>query len=131
MCLVGDAAHATAPHHGAGAGFCIEDAAVLAHILSDPRVSDARTVEAALATYDASRRERGSWLVQSSRRIGNTYEWLTPGIEEDLEKIKDDIEFRNGVIANVDVQAMCDAARNEFHHKFKAMQREKMGQVCI
>ena len=40
--IAGDAAHATSPHHGAGAGFCIEDSAVLATLLSDERVTTAK-----------------------------------------------------------------------------------------
>ncbi|KAH6891487.1 putative salicylate hydroxylase [Thelonectria olida] len=112
-CLVGDAAHATSPHHGAGAGLCIEDAAVLAHILSDKSVTSYREIETALEVYDSARRDRGSWLVQSSRRIGNTYEWLVPGIEDDLGKVEAEIKHRNGIIANVNVQQMCDDARTE------------------
>ncbi|KAG5951470.1 hypothetical protein E4U53_003020 [Claviceps sorghi] len=114
VCLVGDAAHATSPHHGAGAGFCIEDAAVLAHLLANDEVSDRRAVLVALEAYDASRRERASWLVQSSRHIGNTYEWMAEGIEDDFAKIRDEIACRNGLIANVDMKAMCDEAQQEF-----------------
>lgn len=119
VCLVGDAAHATSPHHGAGAGFCIEDAAVLAHLLaaSEEKVSDHRGHRVALAVYDAVRRERGSWLVQSSRRIGDTYELMAEGIDDDLEKVEEEIKYRNGVIADVDVEAMCRQAQDEFFEK--------------
>ncbi|KAK7225060.1 hypothetical protein V2G26_013063 [Clonostachys chloroleuca] len=110
VCLVGDAAHATSPHHGAGAGLCIEDAAVLAELLSDRRVATRRDAEHAFATFDAVRRERGSWLVQSSRHIGNAYEWLVPGLEDNLDRIEADINHRNGIIANVDVASMCSQA---------------------
>ncbi|KAK1908871.1 hypothetical protein P3342_006750 [Pyrenophora teres f. teres] len=34
ICLVGDAAHASTPHQGAGAGMCIEDAYILSELLS-------------------------------------------------------------------------------------------------
>jgi salicylate hydroxylase len=117
VCLVGDAAHATSPHHGAGAGMCIEDAAVLANILSDEKVTGYKEIEAALLVYDNARRERGSSLVQSSRRIGNTYEWLVPDIGDDLGKIEAEIKRRNAVIANVNVQQMCDDARTELGKK--------------
>ncbi|KAH7110673.1 putative salicylate hydroxylase, partial [Dactylonectria macrodidyma] len=113
VCLVGDAAHATSPHHGAGAGMCIEDAAVLAHLLSDPIVTGRSELERALEVYDSVRRERGSWLVQSSSHIGNTYEWLAEGIEDDLVKIEAEINLRNGLIANVNVAEMCQAAQAE------------------
>ncbi|QPG95261.1 hypothetical protein C2857_007917 [Epichloe festucae Fl1] len=121
VCLVGDAAHATSPHHGAGAGFCIEDAAVLAHLLASEEISDHRGHRVALAVYDAVRRERGSWLVQSSRRIGDTYEWMAEGIEDDLAKAEEEIKYRNGVIADVDVEAMCHQAREEFSKRWRAV----------
>ncbi|KAG6064583.1 hypothetical protein E4U32_008279 [Claviceps aff. humidiphila group G2b] len=114
VCLVGDAAHATSPHHGAGAGFCIEDAAVLAQLFANDEILDRRAVQVALAVYDACRRERASWLVQSSRHIGNTYEWIAEGIENDFTKIQEEITHRNGVIANADIMAMCDEAIEEF-----------------
>ncbi|KAG5958663.1 hypothetical protein E4U57_001211 [Claviceps arundinis] len=114
VCLVGDAAHATSPHHGAGAGFCIEDAAVLAQLFANDEMLDRGVVQVALAVYDACRRERASWLVQSSRHIGNTYEWIAEGIENDFTKIQEEITHRNGVIANADIMAMCDEAKEEF-----------------
>ncbi|KAG5974715.1 hypothetical protein E4U56_004269 [Claviceps arundinis] len=114
VCLVGDAAHATSPHHGAGAGFCIEDAAVLAQLFANDEMLDRGAVQVALAVYDACRRERASWLVQSSRHIGNTYEWIAEGIENDFTKIQEEITHRNGVIANADIMAMCDEAKEEF-----------------
>ncbi|KAG6130392.1 hypothetical protein E4U38_007583 [Claviceps purpurea] len=114
VCLVGDAAHATSPHHGAGAGFCIEDAAVLAQLFANDEILDRTAVQVALAVYDACRRERASWLVQSSRHIGNTYEWIAEGIENDFTKIQEEITHRNGVIANADIMAMCDEAKDEF-----------------
>ncbi|KAG5976813.1 hypothetical protein E4U55_007206 [Claviceps digitariae] len=120
VCLVGDAAHATSPHHGAGAGFCMEDAAVLAVLLANDDVSNRRAVQVALEAYDAARRERASWLVQSSRHIGNTYEWIAEGIEDDFTKIQEEIIYRNGVIANVDIQAMCDRAQQEFCTRWAA-----------
>ncbi|KAK2595351.1 hypothetical protein QQS21_006951 [Conoideocrella luteorostrata] len=118
VCLVGDAAHATSPHHGAGAGFCIEDAAILSHLLGDERVTGHAALQVALAVYDSFRRERASWLVQSSRHIGNTYEWLAPGIGGDLAKVEAEIKLRNEMIANVDVRAMCNEAQGEFSRRY-------------
>lgn len=110
VCLVGDAAHATSPHHGAGAGFCIEDAAVLATLLSHESVTTTAGVEKALEVYDKVRRERGAWLVQSSRFIGNVYEWIGEGVGSDLKLVEEEINRRNGQIANVNVQEMCNEA---------------------
>lgn len=112
VAVLGDAAHATSPHHGAGAGFCIEDSAVLASLLSDPRVRDSHSdLEAVLATFDATRRERTQWLVKSSRFTGDLYEWRAEGIGGDFKGIEAEINRRNAAIADVDVDALCLEAR--------------------
>ncbi|AEO64816.1 uncharacterized protein THITE_2142620 [Thermothielavioides terrestris NRRL 8126] len=81
VCIAGDAAHATSPHHGAGAGMGIEDALALATVLDlaaktmqggDGSKTKRATVAAALAAYDAVRRERTQWLVRSSREVSKT-----------------------------------------------------------
>ncbi|KAL2870742.1 uncharacterized protein BJX67DRAFT_246337 [Aspergillus lucknowensis] len=111
IAVSGDAAHATSPHHGAGAGFCLEDTAVLATLFSDPRVQTHRDLEIALATFDASRRERTQWLVQSSRFIGDCYEWRADGVGRDFKKIEEAINSRNGIITDADVEKMCADAK--------------------
>lgn len=68
-------------------------------------------LDAALATFDATRRERTQWLVQSSRFTGDVYEWRAPGVGADLGRIEEEINRRNGIIANVDVEGMCLEAR--------------------
>lgn len=102
MCIAGDAAHATSPHHGAGAGFCIEDSAFLAELLSS--VDSSRDLPSVFETFDECRRERSQWLVQSSRWIGDCYEWLADGIGSDMAKIESEINERNGIIANFDLE---------------------------
>lgn len=111
VAVVGDAAHATSPHHGAGAGFCIEDSAVLAELLADPRVRGVEDLEPVLATFDATRRERSQWLVDSSRFTGNLYEWRADGIGGDLKAIEAEINKRNAAIANFDIEASCLEAK--------------------
>ncbi|KAL5000346.1 hypothetical protein BDV10DRAFT_37208 [Aspergillus recurvatus] len=111
LAISGDAAHATSPHHGAGAGFCLEDTAVLATLLSDPRVQTHSDLEATLAIFDASRRERTQWLVQSSRFIGDCYEWRAAGVGRDFKKIEEAINRRNAVITDADVGGMCREAK--------------------
>jgi salicylate hydroxylase len=56
---LGDAAHATPQHQGAGAGLAIEDAAVLSELLADDRVVSLKGLEVIFADYDAKRREKG------------------------------------------------------------------------
>ena len=63
--LVGDAAHAMAPHLGQGASQAIEDAVCLAAYLNtDPMI------DGALARYDQERRPRTQAVVRASRQTG-------------------------------------------------------------
>ena len=110
VCLSGDAAHATSPHHGAGAGFCIEDSAVLAALLSHGTVRSPADVETAFSVFDECRRERGQWLVRSSRFVGDCYEWRAEGVGSDFAKIENEINIRNSIIADVNVREMCQQA---------------------
>lgn len=121
MCIVGDASHATSPHHGAGAGFCIEDSAVLAELLADRRVLSAEHLEAVFATFDAVRRPRGNWLVQSSRRIGDCYEWRAEGVGRDFRAIEAEINSRNSTIADVDCKEMCRQARHQLGERLSGV----------
>jgi 2-polyprenyl-6-methoxyphenol hydroxylase-like FAD-dependent oxidoreductase len=63
--LIGDAAHATTPHVGFGAGLAVEDAVVLAEELDGE--SD---VTAALARHFARRTDRARFVVETSVRLG-------------------------------------------------------------
>lgn len=80
IALAGDAAHASSPHHGAGASFGIEDALCLCTLLSEVtsavrehEAPKGLALKAALDTYDAVRRRRTQWLVNSSRRTCDLY----------------------------------------------------------
>jgi len=120
--LAGDAAHASAPHHGAGAGFGIEDAAVLCALmlavsialLESTPSSKAATIRAALSAYDTVRRERAQWLVQSSRRVGEIYEWLDQEVGRDINKCKHEAEWRAHAIWDYDIDGMIREAGEEF-----------------
>lgn len=121
VALLGDAAHATSPHHGAGAGLCIEDSAVMAEVLADEAVKSGKDVEAVFSTFNDLRKERGQWLVQSSSRIGNVYEWRAEGVGSDFGKMEQEINQRNDVIGgdDVDVSEMCKQARSSFRENVK------------
>ncbi|KAI0029664.1 FAD/NAD(P)-binding domain-containing protein [Vararia minispora EC-137] len=72
--LVGDAAHAMLPHQGAGAGQAIEDAYVLACLLSDPFATP-NNLHHALSAYDAIRRPNANHVLVGSRCSGKLYEF--------------------------------------------------------
>lgn len=60
--LMGDAAHASTPHQGAGAGQALEDAFILSILLGDERTRSVGDIPAAFGAYDAVRhRGRKRW----------------------------------------------------------------------
>jgi salicylate hydroxylase len=89
----------------------IEDCAVLSELLSHESITQQQDLNIVLSVFDKVRRERGQWLVQSSQHIGNCYEWIAKGVEDNFEKIEHEINTRNGIIANVNVRELCDQAR--------------------
>lgn len=94
ICIAGDAAHATTPHKGAGAGVAIEDAAILGALLGSPAVQSPADVEAAFRLYDSTRRPRGVRLVEDSRAQGQLYSFELEGIGADVAKIAESLEVR-------------------------------------
>lgn len=109
VAIIGDAAHATAPHNGAGAGMCIEDAAVLASILASDAVTSPADLGPALEAYDAARRERGHFLVNASRELGMIYDWQGKH-GDDMKKIEKQLKDMQKVLFEVNVSEMCNAA---------------------
>lgn len=89
-------------------GFCIEDAALLAHLLADAQVKELPHLEVAFAIYDEHRRERTQWLVSSSRRAGDLYEWLTADVGADVPKLAREVHERLSHVWNYD---LADALR--------------------
>ena len=102
----------------------IEDCAVLSELLSSESIGKQEDLDVALAIFDELRRKRGQWLVQSSQHIGNCYEWIANGIGNDFKKIENEINTRNGIIANVDVRDMCDQARQLLKERLDSNSRD-------
>ncbi|KAI8950123.1 hypothetical protein F4801DRAFT_362891 [Xylaria longipes] len=84
VALAGDAAHASGPHLGSGAGFGIEDALVLASVLkaADEKIearrsgkSKARICRDALAAYNTVRYVRDQWLPGATREAVELFHW--------------------------------------------------------
>lgn len=108
--ITGDAAHATSPHLGCGAGFAVEDSAFLAELLSDKRLKSPQDLTKAFAIFDRIRRERGQWLVENSRFVGKMYD-LEMG--NDMKKIQDEMEARYRVVNGYNLQDSCEKAKEE------------------
>jgi salicylate hydroxylase len=92
LCLLGDAAHASTPHQGAGAGQAIEDAFILSNLLG--QITSADNVEHAFKAYDAVRRPRSQRVVTTSRETARIYEMEDEEIGADLEKIGQNLKTR-------------------------------------
>ncbi|KAJ7115024.1 hypothetical protein C8R44DRAFT_676103 [Mycena epipterygia] len=81
--LIGDAAHAMAPHQGAGAGQAIEDAYILATVLGHP-LTTRETLPRALRAYDAIRRPAADVVAEGSRMNGRYFSLdLDSGVDFD------------------------------------------------
>ncbi|KAF5624806.1 salicylate 1-monooxygenase [Fusarium tjaetaba] len=112
VCIIGDAAHASSPHHGAGAGLCIEDAAVLASILAHDRVRVGFDIEAAFSAFDISRRERCQWVVEKSRRAGQLFERQTE-LGSDFGRIFEELKETLPTIWDYDIGEVIKTASIE------------------
>ncbi|KAI1411052.1 mannitol 1-phosphate dehydrogenase [Hypoxylon sp. FL1857] len=100
ICLLGDAAHATTPHQGAGAGMCIEDCFTLSRLIGEAK--DATDLDNVFRAYDEIRRPRTQKLVRTSKEAGMLYEFELEG--DDLEAIERNFKSRMSWIWDVDLQ---------------------------
>ncbi|KAF2659343.1 FAD/NAD(P)-binding domain-containing protein [Lophiostoma macrostomum CBS 122681] len=119
VCIAGDAAHASSPHHGAGAGFGIEDALAIAtvaeKVMNDIEGLKARYLAAAFQAYNDTRYERTQWLVRSSHEGGQIYEWEYAGSRDNPDKVEKELDERFKVIWDFDVQSMVEEVQTRFY----------------
>lgn len=120
ICVAGDAAHSTSPHHGSGAGFAIEDSAVLAELLASPGADTPAGLQAVFRVFDERRRGRTQWLVESSRRVGDLFEWRADGVGSVVKKIERELNERHQVIWQGDIGKMIREAKSELQHTLSA-----------
>jgi salicylate hydroxylase len=85
--------------------------AVLSTLLADESLRGPEDLEAVFLAYDESRRPRTQWLVQSSRRAADLYEWRDPKKGKDYDGILREINERQAYIWNLDLQLELDSAR--------------------
>lgn len=120
VCLAGDAAHAVGPHLGAGAGFGIEDACLLAELLksvqealTNSSVEGLKTkyLEAAFGVYTETRYERTQWLVKHTRETVDLFEWRVPEVAKDPETYGREITWRFHEIWYYDIEKMVKQAK--------------------
>lgn len=108
--IVGDAAHAMVPHQGAGAGQALEDAYVLARLITD-KACTRQNAQQVLSAFEAVRHERTCKVQRTSHEAGDLYEYSSPGIGDDEAKIASALETRFDWLWNHDPQDDVAAAR--------------------
>ena len=109
VCMMGDAAHASTPHQGAGAGMAIEDAYVLSHLLG--QLKDVKGIKAAFKAFDVVRRERTQKLVSTSREAGHLWDLELEGVGGDVDKLKANIDKRMLWIWNENLEAEAELGK--------------------
>jgi 2-polyprenyl-6-methoxyphenol hydroxylase-like FAD-dependent oxidoreductase len=86
--LIGDAAHASSPMMGQGGSLAMEDAHVLAELLSDET-----NLEDALAKYTARRLQRVRWVQVQSRNVADSLD-LDPTIRNEVLRTRGEVMFK-------------------------------------
>ncbi|KAF5865101.1 hypothetical protein ETB97_005342 [Aspergillus alliaceus] len=120
VCIAGDAAHASAPHHGAGAGVGVEDALALTFLLDMVQSGNKRrgqtrfSLQEAFAAFSTVRRKRSQWLVRSSREACEIYEWNDPQCGSDMDKGYEEIKRRSHKIWHFDIDGMLKQLEQEY-----------------
>ena len=92
VCLLGDAAHGSTPHHGAGAGMALEDAYILSELLG--LVQESNEIEQAFVAYDTTRRARSQKLVVASKEAGYLYDLELEGVGDDVGRLNRNLDER-------------------------------------
>ena len=131
VCVAGDAAHASTPHHGAGAGMGIEDALCLAILMAEVAgtiriggVSKGAAVAAAFGVYDWARKTRTQWLVNSSRRVCDLQH--NPDFADEFKRVSaetcfDEIMDRTLKIWNFDFMGMIRQSTEKYGRAANAL----------
>lgn len=115
ICLMGDSAHASTPHLGAGAGMAFEDAYILSCLLGMAR--DRSDVEKVFACFDSTRRKKSQEVVDMSRKASQANTMKGEGIGDDFELLKADIDARYRWIWDFDLESELAEAMQAFRIK--------------
>ena len=119
--LIGDAAHASTPHQGAGCGQAFEDALVMCSLLTDETIDKPQHVESAFAAYDAIRRPRTLKVVSTSRENGEICMMRGESTGEDFGKIKAALDERFHWIWHEDLDQQVQKAKAILHDRLQVL----------
>ncbi|KAK4549296.1 hypothetical protein LTR36_007755 [Oleoguttula mirabilis] len=103
LCILGDAAHASTPHNGAGAGQAIEDALCMSRVMA--HVYHAADISRAFAAFDTVRRPRSQAQVQAACESGWLYDLQLPGCMDDWGKVRERLATKQQWIWERDLEA--------------------------
>ena len=110
IALVGDAAHASSPHLGAGVGQGFEDVHFICELLVDAR-TNAQNLQSVLQAYDRYRRPRANAVLKSSAATRDLYEsWCE---DSEAGKFHSPLSKLWGWVFDHDLQADISAARRD------------------
>lgn len=130
--LVGDAAHASTPHNGSGAGLAIEDALILSRAMKACQ-DHSLPFSVAFRIYSDMRLKRTQDLVKTSRRQGELYDLEVEGIGEDLKKLEEDVKESRvwiwGWTGEREVMEVEDRVREEKRRKESRTVRARVSSV--
>ena len=121
VAILGDAAHASTPHQGAGAGQAIEDAHVLAELLSDHCVRSPDDVATAFKAYDEVRRPRSQRVVTTSKEAAYLLCLCLDGVGDDENKLRETFNQRLGWLWDLDVPRQAEVAREKMVQKMRGL----------
>ena len=110
IAILGDAAHASTPHQGAGAGQAIEDALIMSEVLSDAHIRWSSDIPRAFQAYDMVRRPRSQRVVASSRAAGELYGFQGPA-GDNIEKVRANLLSRYQWIWEEDLGRQLEKAK--------------------
>lgn len=108
ICVLGDAAHATTPHMGAGAGMAIEDGFILGRLLG--AIDSSARLPDVFRAYDAVRRPRTQKVVRESKDNVARYQAISSAEREELERLKEESQAEFGRIFNFDLNKSLSGA---------------------
>lgn len=109
ICLLGDSAHATTPHMGAGAGMAMEDAYILSSLIAS--LVDPRDLESAFRAYDVVRRPRTQSVIERSLDAGIKYSFMHPNCRDDTKALKEQLEEAHRLLWHNDLEADLQRAK--------------------
>ncbi|KAF7191498.1 6-methylsalicylic acid decarboxylase atA [Pseudocercospora fuligena] len=104
ICLLGDAAHASTPHNGAGAGMAIEDALVISKLLGAVVTLNGERIRKAFRVYQEVRIKRTQKQVRTAREFGLVYDFQDPWAGDDLGRVQEKLERSKKWLWNYDIE---------------------------